>query len=210
MEETPFRLLETMRWEDGRIALWPRHLDRLRRSATYFGFLLDEVAVLDALAAATDGLDDDGPWRVRLSLGRAGDPSVETAPLDDARPWTVRVYPEAVEARGPFFQHKTTQRAVYDAALAWARAQGADDALLVNPQGEVVETTRANVWIEQAGRMLTPPLSSVGGLAGVQRAHLLDTHPDAAEAVVRVDDLQAAEGLYLSNAVRGLFAAHLR
>jgi para-aminobenzoate synthetase/4-amino-4-deoxychorismate lyase len=103
---------------------------------------------------------------------------------------------------------KTTDRLHYDAALARAWAAGADEAILVDDGGRVVEATRANVWVRRRGELLTPPLGE-RGLEGVMRGHLLATRPDAREADLTVDDLRQADEVLLSNAVRGLFSVSL-
>ena len=64
------------------------------------------------------------------------------------------------------------------------------------------------MWIEKQGRLLTPPLSA-GGLPGVERAYLLETRPDAEEAVLTPADLERAEGIFLSNALRGMMRVEL-
>ncbi|WP_205965987.1 aminotransferase class IV, partial [Paracoccus liaowanqingii] len=49
-------VFETMRREaDGRIALWPLHLARLRRGCAAVGFPLDEARLAPTLAALPQG-----------------------------------------------------------------------------------------------------------------------------------------------------------
>ena len=57
------------------------------------------------------------------------------------------------------------------------------------------------------GPLLTPPLSC-GLLAGVLRGEMLETGK-AAEAVLTVEDLQAAKALFVGNSLRGLIRARL-
>ncbi len=199
-----FRPLETMRAERGRIPLLDRHLARLSRSARYFEFVLDEATVRARMEETLRGVGE-GPHRVRLTLGRGGDVAIEAEPADDTalRLHRAVVFPEPAPSDDPFLRHKTTHRPFYDRALAWARARGADEAILLNERGEVTEGTFTNLWVRRGDRLLTPPLAS-GGLGGVYREHLLATRPDAAEAVLRPDDLRAADAVLLSNAVRGL------
>lgn len=67
---------------------------------------------------------------------------------------------------------KTSSKLLHVLARAEAEAAGADEALLLNSRGEVVEATSANVfWIEADG-LHTPPLDS-GALPGVTRAAVL-------------------------------------
>lgn len=214
MSAHDFRLLETMRWDgpgtadEGGVALLDRHLDRLAASAATFGFRHDEATVRAALDAATADLSD-APHRLRLRLDRSGAADVEAAPLGaDAPMRRTAFHPEPVRPGGPFWRHKTTRRPHYEGPYRRARADGADEAILLDAGGHVVEGTRTTVWVEKDGRILTPPLAC-GGLPGVFRAHLLATRPDAAEAMLTAADLLAADAVWLSNAVRGLFAVEV-
>lgn len=202
-ERPPFSLLETMLWtaEDG-FFLLDYHLERLAQSAAYFGFPLDRARVEARLAGAV-GRALAGRLRVRLLLHEDGDVTVERYPLtargDEPSPRPICLAPEPVDRENVFLYHKTTQRAVYEQALA--ACPQADDVLLWNEAGEVTEACRANVVVELAGERLTPPVSS-GLLAGTYRRHLLETG-QVREAVVRVADLERATGLWLVNSVRG-------
>lgn len=67
---------------------------------------------------------------------------------------------------------KSANKLLHVLARAEAEAAGADEALLLNPLGEVAEATSANpFWIE-GNSLHTPPLSS-GALPGVTRAEVL-------------------------------------
>ena len=181
------RLLETMRAEGGEVGLLPRHLARLAASAEAFGIPLDVQSVRERVASAI-GTGVEG---VRLTVGRSGDAAVTTWPLDDAPFRTVWIDPDHYRRR-------------FDRA----RAHGADEALLVDLHGEVVEGTRTSVWIRDGDRLWTPHLAA-GGLPGVMRAHLLATRTDTGEDALRPDDLRAADAIYLSNALRGWMPVRL-
>ena len=198
-----FALLETMRWGGG-YDLLDRHLDRLRASAAYFGFAVP--GNLEAqLQAFAEELRGDVEYKVRLTLDRHGQLIIESTPLD-AAPLPLRravVSPEPVDIGDPFLRHKTTHRRLYEATFDWGLNRGFDEVILVNDRGEVTEGTRTNVFARRGGRLVTPPLAS-GGLGGVYRAHILATHPEAVEDVLRPADLLSAESVYLCNALRGL------
>lgn len=193
-----FALLETMRAVEGQIPLLSNHLERLRASADYFGFAFDEYAVIERLKEI-----GEGELRLRLTVGRDSEVAVDTSPLEDRPLDRAVIFPRPADPDDPFQRHKTTHRPFYDQALAFAHEHGADEAILVNDRGEIVEGSFTNVWIRRGGKLLTPAARS-GGLGGVYRAHLLATRGDAEEAVLTVDDLLAAREVYLSNAVRGL------
>jgi para-aminobenzoate synthetase/4-amino-4-deoxychorismate lyase len=197
--EPEFLLLETMRWEKNKgIFLLPEHLRRLQDSAAYFGFRLDPKAVRDALeqaVMAADGLEG----MLRLTLDNYGSWSIEHRPLPGPTPCRVSLALSAVDAADPFLFHKTTRREVYDRARR--QVPEVDDVLLWNERGEVTESTIANLVVEIAGELLTPPLAC-GLLPGTMRARLLH-EGRIREAVVRVDDLSRCTRLWLINSVRG-------
>jgi branched-chain amino acid aminotransferase len=86
-------------------------------------------------------------------------------------------------------------------AKAEARRQGADEALLLNPQGHVAEASVANVFTVQAGKLFTPPTTD-GALDGITRACVLSLAqklgiPSEVRTLGRVD-LFAADEVFLT------------
>jgi len=199
------KLIETLRRDGGMYPMWAGHLERLRRSAAYFGFPLDEELLLRQL-----GLQPyQGTRRVRVTLDKAGTIDVQSTALDATPPALQQaMLAEArIDANDPLRRHKTTARPLYDAAL---HALPADspvfDLIFLNERGEVAEGARSNVFVEIDGVLLTPPLNS-GALPGVLRAQLLATGR-ARESVLWPADL--AGGFFLGNALRGLIPVMLR
>jgi para-aminobenzoate synthetase/4-amino-4-deoxychorismate lyase len=92
---------------------------------------------------------------------------------------------------------------LYDSELARAQSGGYDEVLFCNERGELTEGAISNLFIRRSGRLLTSPLSS-GVLPGVLRRHILATDPTAEERVLSLDDLCAADSVFLGNSVRGL------
>jgi para-aminobenzoate synthetase/4-amino-4-deoxychorismate lyase len=197
--EPEFLLLETMRWKRGEgIFLLEEHLRRLGQSAEYFGFTLDSQALRDGLEREVSAaVGEEGV--LRLTVDRSGTWSVTHRPLPEPSPCRVALALTAVDARYPFLFHKTTRREVYERARA--QVFGVDDALLWNEDGEVTESTIANLVVELDGERITPPLSS-GLLPGTMRARLLQDGR-IREGVVRREDLPRCKALWLVNSVRG-------
>jgi para-aminobenzoate synthetase/4-amino-4-deoxychorismate lyase len=128
----------------------------------------------------------------------------ETIPVDaETSPPLVCIAEQRTDAADRFLYHKTTNRAVYAEAFRAARSAGYEDAIFLNRDGQVTEGAISNVFIEKDGRWFTPPIAC-GLLAGVYRRHLLETRADIEERILTLQDLKAADGVYLSNAVRGL------
>jgi para-aminobenzoate synthetase / 4-amino-4-deoxychorismate lyase len=198
------KLIETLRRENGSYPMWPGHLRRLRRSADWLGFPLDEQRLFNTLGKQPA----TGIWRVRLTLDKAGNIEVQSFALD-ATPPTLRqatLSETGIDSRDPLRRHKTTSRRLYDEALRDLPADSPIfDLIFLNERGEVAEGARSTVFVEREGVLLTPPLAS-GALPGVLRAHLLE-EGKAREAVLYPSDLQA--GFLLGNAVRGLIPVRL-
>ena len=200
---TPVTLLETMRWEPGRgIWLRHRHLSRLRSSARYLGVTLREVMIADLL----EGLSGDGPLRVRLLVSGDGSASIETTPLPPGSLVVgLAVDDRPIDRTDYLRYHKTTRREAYEQAAA--RHPAADDVVLVNELGEVVETTIANLAARMGNDWITPPVAS-GCLPGTYREELVD-RGTLTERRMSVPDLMAADEVAVINSVQGWRTAKL-
>ncbi len=200
-----FRLIETLRLEDGRFPLLERHLDRLAASAAGFAFACERSGIAGQLAQLALR-HAAGVFRVRLTLGHDGDVELAAVPLElPAEALRTRLASERLVSSDAWLRHKTTVRARYDAELKRLAADPACfDTIFLNERGEVCEGARSNVFVRRAAgeALLTPPLSC-GLLPGVLRGKLLDSG-EAVECVLSEGDLRSAAELYLGNALRGL------
>ena len=196
---SPFSLIETLKWmPDVGFALQDRHLARMASSARYFGFPFDRKQARRTLAGTAGG---DIPRRVRLLLDEDGSLRVETIPLPAplAAPARAGAAAVPVDAADPFLFHKTTRRAVYEAASA--SRPDCDEILLWNRDGYLTETAIANVAVCRDGRWVTPPVSE-GLLPGTMRADLLGRGV-IEEGRIPVSSLSAGSILAAFNSLRG-------
>ncbi|MBT7700514.1 MAG: aminodeoxychorismate synthase component I [Verrucomicrobia bacterium] len=197
-----FDLLESLLWvpQTGYL-MRNKHMARLKASAEQFGWRLDVAAVEQALDGAAAGLAEEA-HKVRLTVGVDGAVAVSSAVLGElAQPYRVCLADRPVDAGDCFLFHKTTHRTVYEEARS--RHPHVDDVLLWNGDGELTESTIANVVVELDGRLVTPP-RRCGLLAGVYRSFLLDSGV-VSEAVVHRDDLVRCTRVCLVNSVRGMW-----
>jgi len=194
-----FSLLETLRLDDGRYLFLAEHRARLARTAAFYGFSPDTRTIDRVLDAKRHSLPH-GRHRVRLLVSPDGAIRAETFPLPrrQSRPLRLAWADTPVDATDPALAHKTTRRALYDAALA-AHPEH-DDVLLRNTRGEVTESCRANLVVALDGRLLTPQ-AACGLLPGTFRARLL-RRGVIAEASLTPEDLTRADRLWLINSVR--------
>lgn len=212
-------LIETMLWQNGAIRLQTLHEQRAQESLALLGFppidieawrksLLRTVAVNPATTSGilrTQFFRDD-----RMGLLQY---MIELQPLSDthgAWPGTglhISLCRQVVKSPDHISRLKTTSRLNYILAAREAAQQGWNDALLLNPAGNIVESTVSNIWIIRKGTMITPPLSE-GCIAGIFRSYLLEHATIAGltvrEAPLHEADLNDADELFLTNAVRGI------
>lgn len=194
-----FSLLETMRLEGGLIVRRDRHVARAAAAAAELGFAWNAAAANAALDEAVAS-HADGAWRTRLLVSRAGDATVECAPLvhDESRVWRVGLASEPVDSGDPALRVKTTRREIYERAKA-ARPD-LDDVLLWNDRGEITESTIANVVAEIDNTWWTPPVSC-GLLPGVFRAAVIEARM-VEEGVITKAGVASASRLWLINSLR--------
>ncbi len=200
-----FELLETMRWTPERgIYNEAWHLERLQRSASYFGFAYDRERAIRAVEDALCGAD--GCRRVRMLLRPDGSVAVthDVLRLNSATQELV-LAETPVDANDVRLLHKTTDRAVYERADRAALPH--QEVLLYNTDGNVTESTIANLVYRYDGKLYTPPEPD-GLLPGTMRARLLH-EGRIGERSLAVNDLARVERLYLINSLRGWRRARL-
>ncbi len=205
----PFKLIETLRWEDGYHFL-KEHLGRMRKSARYFSFAWDEKEVLGHLRGAARKFTPGSRLKVRLLLSKEGKIEIESSelPEDDGKSKLVRISPHRTDPEDPFLRHKTTNRRLYEEEYRMCRARGDYEVLFLNVRGEVTEGAVSNIFICKGGHFYTPPCSC-GLLPGIFR-HFSMGELQAEERVLSVADLMEADHIYLTNSVRGRVEVRLK
>jgi branched-subunit amino acid aminotransferase/4-amino-4-deoxychorismate lyase len=106
---------------------------------------------------------------------------------------------------GPLGRHKTTSRLAYHLAREEARAARADEAILVNARGRVLEGATSNVFAVLDGKVVTPPLAA-GILPGITRRWALEALDELGigkvERDLPRDEMARASEVFLTNAVQ--------
>lgn len=219
-------VFETMLVRNQSAWLREEHLARLASSASRMDLELPPLdewrALIDtALAAWPD--DAEGVLRLVCTRGPedGGGPVtgfVSIAPVsattlqqrrDGVRVITCALGVSArVRAEAPWLLGgvKSTSYATNMAALRHAQRSGADDVIYVSAEGELLEGPTATVVWAVDNTLTTVP-TETGILAGTTAAHLLGRAPHHGFAADvrhgRVDDLHAADGVWLVSSVRG-------
>ena len=202
-ERQDFDLIETMRFDPSAgIVELPRHLDRMSASADALDFQFDRHAARNELQAATFRRQERA--MVRLLLSRTGAMAIQVKPFEDPpeTPVPVAISPLPVDPSDFRLRYKTSDRRFYDRAR---QDSGAYETIFVDPDGQLTEGSRTNIFVERDGKLLTPPAAR-GLMPGILRETLID-EGRAVEAALTPDDL--AGGFFVGNIVRGLIPARL-
>jgi branched-chain amino acid aminotransferase len=201
-------VFETIGVFDGALPLWSAHLARLERDALALEI---PFSPRDDLRSSAEELLTRAPVddivRITLAAGVDGRPTwCMTTRRRSGRDSPVRLHLTDPVVPGALAAIKTTSRAAHVLASRAARLAGADDALLVDPDGRVLETTTANVFLRCGDELRTPRLDG-SILPGVAREVLLEKLAargmHVRETDCAVQDIENGDGFFVTNAVYG-------
>jgi branched-chain amino acid aminotransferase len=194
---------EVIRLYEGKPFALLDHLDRLGRSAAAIELEFDRAALEAEIAAL---LDQAGPvdGQLRLIVTRGGRRIAATEPIPDHAE-TISLatitYNPTVILNGV----KSLSYAANMQASRLAKGRGADEAVLVRPDGTVLEPpTSAVFWVSSEGALRTPALAD-GVLESITRDRLIKAL-DVTEGSWQVDDLRAASEAFLASTTREIQA----
>jgi branched-chain amino acid aminotransferase len=194
---------EVIRLYAGRPFALADHLDRLQRSAVAIQLDFDRAALegeIGALLAAAGEADG----QLRLIVTRGGRRIAATEPLPaHAETLTLATvtYCPSVILNGV----KSLSYAANMQATRLAQARGADEAVLVQPDGTVLEPPTSSIfWVSPQGALRTPALDN-GVLESITRDRLVKAlHVE--EGDWPVADLRAAHEAFLASTTREIQA----
>ena len=119
----------------------------------------------------------------------------------------IDIFPDGRKSCDLYSNIKTNNFLLYAQAALHAKANGLNDCLVLNSRERIADSTIANLFYCKEHSIFTPPLSE-GCVAGVMRRYLLERLPGAGftveERVTTPGDLEGAEEIFLTNAIRGL------
>jgi branched-chain amino acid aminotransferase len=207
-------LFETMAARGGAVLEFARHYARLAAGASYLRIPmpLDQATLEGSCRAllAANGMQEAA---LRLTLTRGPAPRglappphpvptmlITAAPLP-APGGKLRLITASLrrDEASPLSALKTLNYLPNVLARIEAAEQGADDALLLNRQGFVAETSAANLFVLLQGQWFTPPVAD-GALPGIRRAQLLEAGR-VQEAPLSPVQLLHAEAIFAGNAL---------
>lgn len=143
--------------------------------------------------------------------GHGGTLAITARPLPEfPEEFSLQVCTSVRRVPSPLSRCKTISRAAEAFALREALRAGASDAILLNPDGRIVETTARNVFVVEEGIARTPPPSD-GALEGITRAAVLELAKELAvpveEVSIPADALRTVDEVFVTGSgvgVRGV------
>jgi para-aminobenzoate synthetase / 4-amino-4-deoxychorismate lyase len=202
-------VFETLLVLDGHAVEVDAHVERLAASVSaLFGIPLPA----DARRSIDEGARGVRQGKLRITVMPSSAGHIETA-VSAAEVDSAQVFPSpdralalrSFVAAGGLGAHKWADRQLLDRFAASA----ADDELplLLDIDGAVLEASRANVFAARNGTLFTPPADGriVPGIARRRTIELARAGgQDVREQQLSLDDLFAADEVFLTNSVRGV------
>jgi aminodeoxychorismate lyase len=217
-------LFETIRVVNGRPFRMAQHLERMTRGADFLkikppfapnelekfaGQLIEQNQMPDAILRVTL---TRGPGERGYSPKNAGTPTVvmtlHTAPpLENPVEWNLVTSSFHIPAADPLSSFKTTSKILHVMARAEAAEKGADEALLINTNGEVAETASGNLFWVYDDKICTVPTGR-GVLPGITRAVVLEICQTLGlqvnKRVIKPEALRNSEGIFVTQSALGI------
>ena len=205
----------------GNAFLWDKHWKRLKRDSAQLGLNISDIdqAAVHAGLEELIGADVSGTLRARITIFDAGTPSTwrfdlpaKSRVLIMVRP--IRQRPDIfrittseyiINSRSPLSGIKSCNYLEHLLALKDANDRGFHEAVRTDENGDIASACMANVFWLKNGKLFTPDLAT-GCLPGTTREHVLE-NLQCAEVKAGIDELQAADAVFLTSAGIGVAQA---
>jgi len=216
-------VFETLRVYNGKPFLLDRHLGRLAHSLDslhigdpydfdhWYGYVRELITrnnsnesilrIQVSRGVGKRGYTSSGNYSPTavISLHDAPPPNLNDPPLDLIRATGI------LADHDPLSTLKTSNKLVNIMAMREAERAKAHDAILLNSEGYVTETSSSNIFSILGEKLCTPP-PDCGCLSGITRAFVLELATelgvDAIQEDIQFEQLKNSEGIFLTNSVR--------
>lgn len=221
-------VFETIRIKEGRILLAEYHFERFFSGLLTLQFRLPSFFTYEMLSGQVEELckvnKHVSSAKVRLMAFRSDDTyngkskevpdyiiqTFSILPLQQVlndEGLRVQVFPHGRKAIDSFSNLKTNNYLLAVMAAKFAKSHQSDDCLILNSNQRICESSIANIFCIQNGRIYTPPLSE-GCVAGVSRRLILEKMNDGPypieEKQMDIDFVSKSDEIFLTNAIYGI------
>ncbi len=220
-----FGLIETIKVVNGRLVFKNLHVKRLFNSLKIINVDGSEYKVEDRILRLLKyECIEKGLKNFRLRIEVQKNRAHEYMPEISALKWNctlkplesikyvwkdegmkITLLPKHKKLIDVFSNLKHTDRAIYEAAITYARENDFDDAIVLNENNTVADASIYNVFIIKDEIIYTSPLTDAP-VAGVLRELLLTRLPSIKiiEQSISIQDLYNADEIFFTNALRGI------
>ena len=217
-------LFETLRVVNGKPFRMAQHLERMTRGADFLrikppftpkelekiaGQLIEQNQMPDAIlrvtltrGPGTRGYTPNGESQPTVVMSLHPAPS-----LEKTVEWSLVTSSFRIPASDALSSFKTTSKILHVMARAEAAEKGADEALLINTNGEVAEAASGNLfWVYQDKICTTP--TGRGVLPGITRAIVLEICQmlglPTNKRVIKPEALRNSQGIFVTQSAFGI------
>jgi branched-chain amino acid aminotransferase len=216
-------LFESMAAFDRVVPLLPYHYERLQRSCEMLQMILPPYFNFDWLKGIVTDLlirNQCCNARLRIQVSRAGgglylplsnevDILITCTGIENGmfewRSIKADFSPYRIDI-GILSNLKTTSKIQHVMSALHAQKVGAQECFLFNVKGTLAEAINSNVFLITGDTIVTPALTN-GGVSGVMRRYiisLLEKNYRMIQADVLMKDIDEADEIFVTNAVRGI------
>src|ERR1700722_257793 len=217
-------LFETMRVVGGKPFRFAQHLERMVRGADFLKIkqpftpqelekfasqLIEQNKMPDSILRVTltrgageRGYNFNGECKPTIVM------TLHVAPsLENHVEWNLVTSSFRIPAADPLSSFKTTSKILHIMARAEAKEKGADEALLINTNGEVAETASGNLFWIYDDKICTVPTGR-GVLPGITRAVVLEICQTLGlqvnKRVIKPEALRNSQGVFVTQSALGI------
>ncbi|HXI70169.1 MAG TPA: aminotransferase class IV [Verrucomicrobiae bacterium] len=217
-------LFETLRVVNGKPFRMAQHLERMTRGADFLKIkppftpkelekfarqLTEHNQMPDAILRVTL---TRGPGTRGYAPNGASSPTIvmtlhAAPPLDKPVEWNLVTSSFRIPASDALASFKTTSKILHVMARVEATEKGADEALIINTNGEVAETASGNLFWVYQDKICTVPTGR-GVLPGITRAIVLEICQvlglQTNKRVIKPEALRNSQGLFVTQSALGI------
>ena len=216
-------LFETMKLSNGKIFLAHHHFERLFRGLRLLKIDIPKTFTQENLMIEIIQLCKrnkcENLARIRLTVFRSDGGLYESSnslqyliecwSLDETinklneNGLVIDIFPDARKSYDKFSNLKSANYLPYVMAALYAKENKLNECLILNVHDRICEASIANIfWIKD--EMIYTPSLSEGCVAGVMRRYLIEQLKDVKEKACVIKDLENADEVFLTNAIKGI------
>lgn len=220
-------LFETMKMVNSKIILSDFHFERFFSGLSVLHFNIPVLVTAEKIKEEITRLciknGCENLARVRLSAFRGNGGvfegsddlqyTIECWPLSSAvndlneNGLVIGFHPDVRKSCDKFSNIKSANYLPYTMAAKFAKENKWNDCLVLNTHERIADASIANVFLIKDDTILTPSLQE-GCVSGVMRRYLLHILPEKgytiAEGIITLEDIKAADEVFLTNAISGI------